>query len=62
MSTTDKPEMTTDIPPEITTPGSVETRPGTLNFLGGLPGRATFEKVCDNLDFMAGQSYKEDLR
>ena len=28
-------EMTTDIPPEITTPDSVETRIGTLKFFHG---------------------------
>jgi hypothetical protein len=29
--------MTTDIPPEITSPDSVETRIGTLNFFDGFP-------------------------
>jgi hypothetical protein len=29
--------MKTDIPPEITTPDSVETRLGTLKFVDGFP-------------------------
>ncbi len=62
MSANDKAKMTTNIPPEITTPNSVETRLSTRKFFGGLPDKATVEKVYDNLDFMAGQSYKEDLR
>ena len=33
-----KMKMTTDIPPEITTPDSVETRLGTLIFFDGFPG------------------------
>jgi hypothetical protein len=49
-----KMKMTTDIPPEITTPGTVETRLGTLKFFDGLPDKATVEKVYDNLDFMRG--------
>jgi hypothetical protein len=43
--------MTTDIPPEITTPDSVETRIGTLKFFDGLPDKDTIEKCYDNLDF-----------
>jgi hypothetical protein len=49
-----KMKMTTDIPPEITTPGTVETRLGTLKFFDGLPDKAAVEKVYDNLDFMRG--------
>ncbi|HVH90752.1 MAG TPA: DUF1254 domain-containing protein [Candidatus Acidoferrum sp.] len=49
-----KMKMTTDIPPEITTPDSVETRLGTLKFFDGLPDKATVEKVYDNLDFQRG--------
>jgi hypothetical protein len=48
------PKMTTDIPSEITTPDSVETRLGTLKFFDGLPDKATVEKVYDNLDFQRG--------
>jgi hypothetical protein len=46
--------MATDIPPEITTPDSVETRIGTLKFFDGMPDKATVEKVYDNLDFLRG--------
>jgi len=49
-----KMKMTTDIPPEITTPDSVETRLGTLKFLDGFPDKATVDKVYDNLDFQRG--------
>jgi hypothetical protein len=52
--TAPKMKMTTDIPLEITTPDSVETRLGTLKFLDGLPDKATVEKVYDNLDFLRG--------
>jgi hypothetical protein len=49
-----KPKMATDIPPEITTPDTVETRLGTLTFFDGMPDKDTVEKVYDNLDFMRG--------
>jgi hypothetical protein len=49
-----KLKMTTDIPPEITTPDAVETRLGTLRFFDGFPDDATVEKVYDNLDFERG--------
>ncbi len=49
-----KMKMTTDIPPEITTPGSYETRLGTLNLFDGFPDDATTQKVYDNLDFQRG--------
>lgn len=49
-----KMKMTTDIPPEITTPDSVETRLGTLKFNDGFPDEATVAKVYDNLDFQHG--------
>src|SRR5208337_2169236 len=45
-------KMTTDIPPEITTPDSVETHIGRLEFKDGAPTSETVEKVYDNLDFM----------
>src|ERR1039458_4905634 len=47
-------KMTTPIPPEITTPDSVETRLGTLKFFDGFPDQATIDKVYDNLDFQRG--------
>ena len=37
-----RPE-TMDIPPEITTPDTVETRIGTLKFLDGFPDDATVQ-------------------
>ncbi len=46
-----KMKMTTEIPAEITTPDSVETRLGTLKFFDGFPDDATVQKVYDNLDF-----------
>ncbi len=52
--TAPKMKMTTDIPVEITTPDTVETRLGTLKFFDGFPDKATVEKVYDNLDFMRG--------
>jgi hypothetical protein len=36
-----KPKMATDIPPQITTPDSVETRLATLKFKDGAPSKAT---------------------
>ncbi len=47
-------KMTTRIPPEITTPDSVETSLGTLKFFDGLPDQDTVQKVYDNLDRMRG--------
>ena len=52
--TAPKMKMTTAIPPEITTPDSVETRLGTLKFFDGFPDEATIQKVYDNLDFQRG--------
>jgi hypothetical protein len=46
-----KYKMTTDIPPSITTPESVETSLGTLRFFDGFPDAETARKVYDNLDF-----------
>src|SRR5580698_10487404 len=49
-----KMKMTTDIPPSITTPDSVETSLGTLKFTDGFPDDATTQKVYDNLELMRG--------
>ena len=49
-----KMKMTTPIPPSITTPDSVDTPIGTLNFFDGFPDDATVQKVYDNLDFSRG--------
>jgi hypothetical protein len=53
-----KMKMTTDIPPGIAIPDTVETRLGTLNFFDGFPDDASVEKIYDNLDFQrAVQAY-----
>jgi hypothetical protein len=52
--TAPKMKMTTDIPAEITTPDSVETRLGTLKFFDGFPDKETTQKLYDNLDFQRG--------
>jgi hypothetical protein len=49
-----KMKMTTPIPPSITTPDTVDTPIGTLNFFDGFPDDATVQKVYDNLDFSRG--------
>ena len=49
-----KMKMTTPIPPQITTPDTVETSLGTLRFSDGLPDAATVQKVYDNLDRQRG--------
>jgi len=49
-----KMKMTTEIPPQLTTPDSVETRLGTLKFFDGFPDDQTVDKVMDNLDFSRG--------
>ncbi|WP_223427901.1 DUF1254 domain-containing protein [Tateyamaria pelophila] len=43
-------KMTTDIPPEITTPDSVDTSIGTLNFFDGVPNKETIDTVYDYMD------------
>src|SRR5215510_3931155 len=50
------PKYTTQIPPEITVPETVDTRLGTLRFFDGLPDEATVQKVYDNLDFQRAVS------
>ena len=47
-------KMTTDIPVAITTPDTVETRIGTLEFFDGAPSPDTVQLVYDNLDFLRG--------
>jgi hypothetical protein len=49
-----KMKMTTDIPPSITTPDSVDTPIGTFKFFDGFPDDRTTQLVYDNLDFMRG--------
>ena len=48
----------TPTPPGIASPGTVETRLGTLRFFDGFPDKPTIEKLYDNLDFQrAVQAY-----
>ena len=48
----------TEIPPGISMPDTVETRLGTLKFFDGFPDQPTVEKIYDNLDFQrAVQAY-----
>jgi hypothetical protein len=49
-----KPKHQTDIPSQITTPDTVETRIGTLKFFDGLPTNETIDLVYKNLDFTRG--------
>jgi hypothetical protein len=48
------PKYSAKVPPEITTPDTVQTRIGTLKFFDGLPDSETVQKVYDNLDFARG--------
>ena len=46
-----KMKMTTEIPANVVTPDTMETRIGTLNFVDGVPTKETAQKVWDQLDF-----------
>jgi hypothetical protein len=48
------PKYSAKVPPDITTPDTVQTRIGTLKFFDGLPDPETVQKVYDNLDFVRG--------
>jgi hypothetical protein len=48
------PGYNANIPAAVTTPDSVETRVGTLDFKDGMPSKATLAKVYENLDFARG--------
>lgn len=51
-------KMTTETPPGIAMPDTLETRLGTLRFFDGFPDDASVEKLYDNLDFQrAVQAY-----
>lgn len=47
-------KMSTPIPPDITTPATVDTRIGQLQFFDGVPTPETAQKAYDNLDFQRG--------
>ena len=56
-------KMTTEIPPGITTPDSIETRLGDLNFFDGVPDAETVQKVYNFLDFQhAYQAYMGGIK
>ncbi|MFW8645429.1 DUF1254 domain-containing protein [Rhizobium beringeri] len=48
------PQFKAEVPASIQTPGTVQTRIGTLNFADGLPDQAAVQKVYDNIDFSRG--------
>ena len=55
-------KMTTEIPPGIATPDTVETSLGTLKLFDGVPDQATAQKVYDSLDFQRGvQVYLDSI-
>jgi len=45
-----------NVPQDILTPDSIETRLGTLSFENGMPSEETVKLVYDNLDFQRGVS------
>ena len=58
-----KMEMTTEIPLGITTPDTIETQLGELNFFDGVPDEQTAEKVYNLLDFHhALQAYMSGIQ
>jgi hypothetical protein len=50
----DSPKFSADVPAKITTPETVDTKIGTLNFKNGAPDDTTSALVYDNLDHMRG--------
>ena len=46
-----KMKYSTEIPANVITPDTMETRIGTLNFVDGVPTKETSQKVWDQLDF-----------
>ena len=51
------------IPPSLTTPDTVETSLGTLDFRDGIPSEETAQKLYDQLDLQRGvESYLNGLR
>src|SRR5262245_24805526 len=49
-----RPKYSADVPSDITTPDSVETRIGTLKFNNGVPDQKTIQLVYDQIDFVRG--------
>ena len=55
-------KMTTEIPPGIATPDTIETSLGTLKLFDGVPDQATAQRVYDSLDFQRGvQVYLDSI-
>lgn len=51
-------KFTTPMPQGVVVPDSIDTRLGTLRFLGGVPDQASTDRIYDNLDFQrAVQAY-----
>ena len=51
-------KFSTPMPPGVLSPDTVESRIGTLHFLGGVPDQDSTAKIYDNLDFQrAVQAY-----
>jgi hypothetical protein len=48
------PKYSADVPSNITTPDTVETRIGTLKFNNGVPDQKTIQLVYDQIDFARG--------
>ncbi len=52
------PTYATPMPPGVVVPDRVDTRFGSLRFLGGVPDQASTDRIYDNLDFQrALQAY-----
>jgi len=51
------------VPAQITTPDTVQTRIGTLEFKDGVPSKATADKVYDQIDFTyAYRAFMDNMR
>ena len=56
-------KMTSEVPPGIATPDTLETRLGKLTSFDGVPDTQTTQKVFDNLDFQrATQAYLDSIQ
>ena len=56
-------KMTTEVPPGVATPDTLQTQLGTLTSFDGVPDKATTQKVYDNLDLQrATQAYLSTLQ
>ena len=53
----DRPKMATDIPPQITTPDTVNTRIGTLKFFDGYPDGMAATNLAQELGAEMGDAF-----